>query len=57
MAKAAQSQELKAAFEKHETETKDHVARLEEIFDEIGERPRGKTCDAIMGGLRKARKV
>jgi ferritin-like metal-binding protein YciE len=57
MAKAAQSPELKAAFEKHETETKDHVARLEEIFDEIGETPRGKTCDAIMGIIEEGQEV
>ena len=57
MAKAAQSQELKAAFEKHETETKDHVARLEEIFGEIGETPRGKTCDAIMGIIEEGQEV
>jgi ferritin-like metal-binding protein YciE len=49
MAKAAQSEELKAAFEKHETETEEHVARLEQVFEEIEETPRGKTCDAIMG--------
>jgi ferritin-like metal-binding protein YciE len=49
MAKAAQSEELKAAFEKHEAETEEHVARLEQVFEEIEETPRGKTCDAIMG--------
>jgi ferritin-like metal-binding protein YciE len=49
MAKAAQSEELKAAFEKHETETEEHVIRLEKVFEEIDETPRGKTCDAIMG--------
>ncbi len=49
MAKAAQSEELKAAFEKHEAETEEHVARLEKVFEEIDESPRGKTCDAIMG--------
>ena len=49
MAKAAQAAELKAAFEKHETETEEHVARLEKVFEEIDEMPRGKTCDAIMG--------
>ena len=49
MAKAAQSQELKAAFELHETETEEHVARLEKVFEEIDETPRGKTCDAIIG--------
>ena len=35
MAKAAQSQDLKAAFEKHESETEEHVARLEKVFEEI----------------------
>jgi ferritin-like metal-binding protein YciE len=49
MAKAAQSQELKAAFDKHESETEEHVARLEKVFEEIDETPRGKTCNAIMG--------
>jgi hypothetical protein len=37
------------AFQKHETETEEHVARLEKAFEEIYEAPRGKTCDAIMG--------
>src|SRR5258705_12181301 len=49
MAKAAQSNDLKAAFQKHETETEEHVARLEKVVAEIDEAPRGKTCDAIMG--------
>ena len=57
MAKAAQSQELKAAFEKHETETKDHVARLEKVFKEIDETPRGKTCVAIMGIIEEGQEV
>jgi ferritin-like metal-binding protein YciE len=34
MAKAAQSDKLKAAFEKHETETEEHVTRLEAVSDE-----------------------
>ena len=37
MAKAAQSPELKAAFEKHETETEKQVERLEQVFKEIDE--------------------
>ena len=49
MAKAAQSADLKAAFEKHRTETEDHVARLEKVFGVIGKKPVGKTCAAIMG--------
>jgi ferritin-like metal-binding protein YciE len=57
MSKAAQSQELKAAFEKHETETEEHVARLEKVFEEIDETPRGKTCDAIMGIIEEGQEV
>jgi ferritin-like metal-binding protein YciE len=49
MAKAAQSPELKAAFEKHHDETKEHVARLEKVFAMIDKKPQGKTCDAIVG--------
>jgi hypothetical protein len=57
MAKAAQSRELKAAFEKHENETEEHVARLEKVFAEIEETPRGKTCDAIMGIIEEGQEV
>jgi ferritin-like metal-binding protein YciE len=49
MAKAAQSAELKAAFTKHERETRGQVARLEKVFKIIGKPARGKTCDAING--------
>jgi ferritin-like metal-binding protein YciE len=52
MAKAAQSEELKAAFE-----TEEHVARLEKVFEEIDETPRGKTCDAIMGIITEGQDV
>ena len=57
MAKAAQSEDLKAAFQKHETETEEHVARLEKVFEEIDETPRGKTCDAIMGIIAEGQEV
>ena len=57
MVKAAQSQELKAAFELHETETEEHVARLEKVFEEIDETPRGKTCDAIIGIIEEGHEV
>ena len=57
MAKAAQSEELKAAFEKHESETEDHVARLEKVFAEMEETPRGKTCDAILGIIEEGQEV
>jgi ferritin-like metal-binding protein YciE len=57
LAKAAQSEELKAAFEKHETETEGQVERLEQIFAELDEAPRGKTCDAIMGILEEGQEI
>jgi ferritin-like metal-binding protein YciE len=57
MAKAAQAEELRAAFEKHEQETEVHVERLERVFQELGEAPRGKTCDAIMGIIEEGQEV
>src|ERR1700719_10044 len=49
MAKAAQSPDLKRAFEKHRDETEGHVARLEKVFGAIDKKPQAKTCDAIVG--------
>ena len=49
MAKAAQSEELKEAFEKHESETEEQVQRLDKVFAELDATPSGKTCDAIVG--------
>ena len=49
MAKAAHSEELRAAFEKHEAETQDQIGRLEEVFAAIDKKPQGKTCAAIVG--------
>src|SRR5215470_15388992 len=57
MAKAAQSEDLRAAFEKHEGETEQQVTRLEQVFKSIGEAPRGKTCDAIMGILDEGKEI
>jgi ferritin-like metal-binding protein YciE len=57
MAKAVQSKDLKAAFEKHKGETEGQVKRLEQVFDEIGEKPQGKTCDAIMGILDEGNEI
>jgi ferritin-like metal-binding protein YciE len=49
MAKAARSEDLSAAFEKHRGETEGHVERLEEVFQLIEKKPQGERCDAIMG--------
>lgn len=57
MAKAAQSAGLKAAFEKHESETEEHVARLEKVFKSLGHAAKGKTCDAILGIIEEGKEV
>ena len=49
MAKAAESGDLKEAFVKHRDETAGHVERLEQIFDKLGKKASGKTCEAIKG--------
>jgi len=51
MARAAQSAELTAAFEKHKDQTEGQIERLQQVFEIIGKAPRGKTCDAIEGIL------
>jgi ferritin-like metal-binding protein YciE len=49
MAKASQSSDLKAAFTKHERETRGQVKRLEQVFRILGKKPQAKKCEAIMG--------
>jgi ferritin-like metal-binding protein YciE len=49
MAKAAQSSDLRAAFEKHERETEGQVVRLERVFSLLDQSPKGKKCEAIEG--------
>jgi ferritin-like metal-binding protein YciE len=57
MAKAAHSQDLRAAFEKHHGETQGQVERLERVFGMINKKPQGKTCDAIIGLVEEGQEV
>jgi ferritin-like metal-binding protein YciE len=57
MAKAAQSDELRAAFEKHHTETEGQVERLDQIFEMMGKPAKGKKCDAIEGILDEGNEI
>jgi ferritin-like metal-binding protein YciE len=57
MAKAAQSEDLRAAFEKHEQETEGQVDRLEQIFALLEETAKGKTCDAINGIVDEGKEI
>src|SRR5205814_3822128 len=57
MAKAASSEKLKNAFEKHLEQTKGHVERLERIFEEIDESPKGKTCHGMKGLIEEGSEI
>ena len=49
MMKKATTPELKQAFEKHRDETETQIERLTQVFEMIGKRAQGKTCEAIKG--------
>jgi ferritin-like metal-binding protein YciE len=49
IAKAATSEDLSAGFEEHLEQTKGHVQRLEDIFKQLGESPKGKKCKGMEG--------
>src|SRR5438445_13520425 len=57
MAKAAHSDQLRAAFEKHHGETEGHVERLEQVFELIDKPARGKTCEAMQGLLDEGKEI
>lgn len=57
MAKAASSEELKEAFEQHLEQTKGHVKRLEQVFEELDEKPKGKTCRAMKGLIQEGSEI
>ena len=49
MAEAATSPELKNGFREHLVQTRQHVDRLEQIFKNLGESPKGETCEGMKG--------
>ncbi len=57
MARAASSDKLKAAFEKHKEETQGQIERLQEIFELLGKRAQGKTCEAIQGIIAEGEEI
>ena len=57
MAKAAQNEDLTAAFEKHEGETEEQISRLEQVFQLIDAKPQGKKCAAIEGILEEGQEI
>ncbi len=57
MAKAATSDELRAAVEKHLGETENQIARLEQVFSSIGEKAVAVKCEAMAGLLKEAEEI
>lgn len=57
MSKAAESDQLREAFETHRTETEGQVRRLEQIFEMMGKRASGKPCEAMQGLLAEGEEV
>lgn len=57
MQKAATSSDLAAAFEKHAQETQEHISRLEQVFELLGEKAQAKKCDAMAGLLEEAKSI
>ncbi len=57
MVKAANNQELKAAFQDHLEKTKEHAARIERICDELGVSPRGKKCVGMEGLIEEGQEL
>lgn len=57
MAKKADSEELRMAFEQHLKETEGQMQRLEKIFEELGEKPGGHKCKAMEGLIEEAKEM
>ena len=57
MAKKANSENLRKAFEDHLKETENHVSRLEKVFQELDMSAKGKKCDAMEGLISEAKEI
>ena len=57
MVEAASAEDLKAAFQEHLEQTVEQVARLERVFEAIGEQPGGKQCEGMQGLLKESEKM
>ena len=57
MAKAANSPELREAIESHLEETRQQVTRLEQVFESLDEKAKGKHCDGIAGIIQEAQAI
>jgi ferritin-like metal-binding protein YciE len=57
MAEAAHHPELKQAFQEHLVQTRQHVERLERVFNDLSMRPGGETCEGMEGLLKEGKEM
>lgn len=57
MAKKAQSEELRSAFEEHLEQTKKQIQRLDQVFEMLGESNKKKTCKGMKGLIDEGEEV
>jgi ferritin-like metal-binding protein YciE len=57
MAKAATTDELRNAIQKHLSETENHVTRLEQVFESIDEKAIAKKCEAMAGLIKEGDEI
>ena len=57
MAEAATAGDLKRGFQEHLRQTQEHVNRLERIFQSLGEKPGGHTCEGMKGLIREGEQM
>jgi ferritin-like metal-binding protein YciE len=57
MAEAAESDDLREGFEEHLRQTEEHVQRLETIFEELDESPKGKKCVGMEGLIKEGKEL
>jgi ferritin-like metal-binding protein YciE len=57
MAKTAQSEELRMAFEQHLEQTREQARRLEQACEELGVSPKGKKCVGMEGLIEEGKEI
>jgi ferritin-like metal-binding protein YciE len=57
MAERATSPDLKKGFQDHLLQTQEHVRRLEQIFQDLGDSPKGQTCEGMKGLIKEGEEM
>jgi ferritin-like metal-binding protein YciE len=57
MAQAASNDDLRQGFEHHLEETKEHVSRIEKIFEDLDGSPSGEKCDGMAGLIAEGEEI